>query len=161
MGGSGSCRRARSSGNGSGTSRAASRSFAAATSKSFVADARDSRNSAGGHATASSPWCTPPGTPNTTTRLSSLRSCAADCQRPGNSETVTLPHASDPLGTRQDGDHDLGGTAYMSETTTQAADALVIFGITGDLARKMTFPSLYRLEVAGRLACQIIGVAKD
>jgi glucose-6-phosphate 1-dehydrogenase len=37
----------------------------------------------------------------------------------------------------------------MSETTTQAADALVIFGITGDLARKMTFPSLYRLEVEG------------
>jgi glucose-6-phosphate 1-dehydrogenase len=49
----------------------------------------------------------------------------------------------------------------MSETTTQAADALVIFGITGDLARKMTFPSLYRLEVAGRLDCPIIGVAKD
>jgi glucose-6-phosphate 1-dehydrogenase len=49
----------------------------------------------------------------------------------------------------------------MSEATTQAADALVIFGITGDLARKMTFPSLYRLEVAGRLDCPIIGVAKD
>lgn len=44
---------------------------------------------------------------------------------------------------------------------TQAADALVIFGISGDLARKMTLPSLYRLEVAGRLHCSIIGVAKD
>ena len=49
----------------------------------------------------------------------------------------------------------------MSETATQAADALVIFGITGDLAHKMTFRALYRLEVAGRLDCPIIGVAKD
>ena len=47
----------------------------------------------------------------------------------------------------------------MSRTTTQAADALVIFGITGDLARKMTFRSLYRMEAAGRLDCPIIGVA--
>jgi glucose-6-phosphate 1-dehydrogenase len=47
----------------------------------------------------------------------------------------------------------------MSATTTKAADALVIFGITGDLARKMTFRSLYRLELAGRLHCPIIGVA--
>jgi glucose-6-phosphate 1-dehydrogenase len=30
------------------------------------------------------------------------------------------------------------------------ADALVIFGITGDLARKMTFPALYRLERRAR-----------
>jgi glucose-6-phosphate 1-dehydrogenase len=49
----------------------------------------------------------------------------------------------------------------MSETTAQAADTLVIFGITGDLARKMTFRSLYRLELAGRLDCPIIGVARD
>ncbi|MFE3452222.1 glucose-6-phosphate dehydrogenase [Nonomuraea sp. NPDC059194] len=40
-----------------------------------------------------------------------------------------------------------------------AADALVIFGITGDLARKMTFPALYRLERRGALTCPIIGVA--
>ena len=49
----------------------------------------------------------------------------------------------------------------MSEPETQAADALVILGITGDLARKMTFRSLYRLEVAGRLDCSIIGVARE
>ena len=49
----------------------------------------------------------------------------------------------------------------MADTTLQAVDALVIFGITGDLARKMTFRSLYRLELAGRLNCPIIGVAKD
>ena len=49
----------------------------------------------------------------------------------------------------------------MSETTPQTADALVIFGITGDLASKMTFRALYRLEEAGRLNCPIIGVAYD
>jgi glucose-6-phosphate 1-dehydrogenase len=42
---------------------------------------------------------------------------------------------------------------------TQPADVLVIFGITGDLARVMTFRSLYRLERRGLLACPIIGVA--
>ena len=41
------------------------------------------------------------------------------------------------------------------------ADALVIFGITGDLARRMTFRSLYRLESRGLLDCPIIGVAVD
>ncbi len=39
------------------------------------------------------------------------------------------------------------------------ADALVIFGITGDLARVMTFRSLYRLERRGLLDCPILGVA--
>jgi glucose-6-phosphate 1-dehydrogenase len=43
----------------------------------------------------------------------------------------------------------------------QNADALVIFGITGDLARKMTFRSLYRLEARGLLDCSVIGVAVD
>jgi glucose-6-phosphate 1-dehydrogenase len=41
------------------------------------------------------------------------------------------------------------------------ADALVVFGITGDLARKMTFRSLYRLERRGLLSQPIIGVAVD
>ncbi len=41
------------------------------------------------------------------------------------------------------------------------ADALVIFGITGDLARRMTFRSLYRLESRGLLDYPIIGVAVD
>jgi glucose-6-phosphate 1-dehydrogenase len=39
------------------------------------------------------------------------------------------------------------------------ADALVIFGITGDLARKMTFTALYRLERRGALTCPVVGVA--
>jgi glucose-6-phosphate 1-dehydrogenase len=37
----------------------------------------------------------------------------------------------------------------------------VIFGITGDLAKVMTFHSLYRLEQRGLLNCPIIGVAVD
>ncbi len=42
-----------------------------------------------------------------------------------------------------------------------AADVLVIFGITGDLARVMTYRSLYRLEARGLLDCPIVGVAFD
>src|SRR5215813_9290192 len=41
------------------------------------------------------------------------------------------------------------------------ADVLVIFGITGDLAKVMTFRSLYRLEKRGLLDCPILGVAVD
>ncbi|MEO6859808.1 MAG: glucose-6-phosphate dehydrogenase [Solirubrobacteraceae bacterium] len=41
------------------------------------------------------------------------------------------------------------------------SDALTIFGITGDLARRMTFRSLYRLESRELLDCPIIGVAVD
>jgi glucose-6-phosphate 1-dehydrogenase len=43
----------------------------------------------------------------------------------------------------------------------QAADVLVIFGITGDLAKVMTFRSLYRLEKRGLLNTPIVGVAID
>lgn len=41
------------------------------------------------------------------------------------------------------------------------SDLLVIFGITGDLARKMTFRGLYRLERRNLLDCPILGVAGD
>jgi glucose-6-phosphate 1-dehydrogenase len=41
------------------------------------------------------------------------------------------------------------------------ADVFVAFGITGDLARVMTFRSLYRLEKRGLLDCPILGVAVD
>jgi glucose-6-phosphate 1-dehydrogenase len=41
------------------------------------------------------------------------------------------------------------------------ADRFVIFGITGDLAKVMTFRSLYRLERRGLLDCPILGVAVD
>ncbi|HEX4747337.1 MAG TPA: glucose-6-phosphate dehydrogenase [Gaiellaceae bacterium] len=39
------------------------------------------------------------------------------------------------------------------------ADVLVIFGITGDLARVMTYRSLYRLEQRGLLDRPVVGVA--
>ncbi len=48
-----------------------------------------------------------------------------------------------------------------SESKQQQADVLVIFGITGDLAKKMTLRSLYRLERRGLLACPIVGVAVE
>ena len=41
------------------------------------------------------------------------------------------------------------------------ADAFVAFGITGDLARKMTFVSLYQLERRGLLDAPVIGVAAE
>ncbi|QDQ98594.1 glucose-6-phosphate dehydrogenase [Tomitella fengzijianii] len=41
------------------------------------------------------------------------------------------------------------------------AGVFVIFGITGDLAKKMTFRSLYRLERRGLLDYPLIGVAAD
>src|SRR3954451_18437472 len=46
-------------------------------------------------------------------------------------------------------------------TTARPADVFVAFGITGDLARVMTFRSLYRLERRGLLNCPIVGVAVD
>jgi glucose-6-phosphate 1-dehydrogenase len=50
-----------------------------------------------------------------------------------------------------------------SRATGQAlpADVFVVFGITGDLAKVMTFRSLYRLEQRGLLSCPIVGVAVD
>jgi glucose-6-phosphate 1-dehydrogenase len=49
----------------------------------------------------------------------------------------------------------------VRDASDSAADVLVAFGITGDLARQMTFLSLYRLEARGLLDCPIIGVAVD
>jgi len=45
--------------------------------------------------------------------------------------------------------------------TKTSADAMVIFGISGDLAKKMTYISLYRLEETHKLDCKVIGVAMD
>src|ERR1700733_350709 len=47
-----------------------------------------------------------------------------------------------------------------SSPNNSPADVLVIFGITGDLAKKMTFRSLYRLERRKLLDCPIVGVAR-
>jgi glucose-6-phosphate 1-dehydrogenase len=48
-----------------------------------------------------------------------------------------------------------------ASTEQQPADVFVSFGITGDLAKVMTFRSLYRLERRGLLTCPIVGVAVD
>jgi glucose-6-phosphate 1-dehydrogenase len=53
------------------------------------------------------------------------------------------------------------GTSFQQMPSRKAADALVIFGITGDLARKMTIRSLYRMEKMGRLDVPIVGVARN
>ena len=46
----------------------------------------------------------------------------------------------------------------MTEPMDTAADALVVFGITGDLGHRMIMPALYRLELTGALPCDVIGV---
>ena len=43
--------------------------------------------------------------------------------------------------------------------SSEIGDALVLFGATGDLARKKLHPALFRLVSRGRLAVPIIGVA--
>ncbi|HXR29945.1 MAG TPA: glucose-6-phosphate dehydrogenase [Solirubrobacterales bacterium] len=52
-------------------------------------------------------------------------------------------------------------SADANRSAQAQADALTIFGITGDLAKKMTFRALYRLEARGKLDCPIVGVAID
>ncbi|MEL7974820.1 glucose-6-phosphate dehydrogenase [Isoptericola sp. F-RaC21] len=52
-------------------------------------------------------------------------------------------------------------TPPVPDPWSSVADVLVVFGITGDLARVMTFRSLYRLELRGLLDCPVVGVAGD
>ena len=49
----------------------------------------------------------------------------------------------------------------MGETSRSAApsDALVLFGVTGDLAHKMIFPALYAMVKRGVLDVPVVGVA--
>lgn len=49
----------------------------------------------------------------------------------------------------------------MADGGDDSSSLMVIFGITGDLARKMTFRALYRLEARKLLDCPILGVASD
>jgi glucose-6-phosphate 1-dehydrogenase len=49
----------------------------------------------------------------------------------------------------------------LADDGGSSSNLLVIFGITGDLARKMTFRALYRLESRDLLDCPILGVASD
>jgi glucose-6-phosphate 1-dehydrogenase len=45
-------------------------------------------------------------------------------------------------------------------TEMQTSDVMVIFGITGDLARRRTFPALYRLDRRGLLDATIVGTGR-
>ncbi len=45
--------------------------------------------------------------------------------------------------------------------TPTRSDALVVFGVTGDLAHKMIFPALYALVKQGELKVPIVGVASS
>ena len=45
--------------------------------------------------------------------------------------------------------------------TPVVADALVLFGATGDLAKRKLFPALYQLEKRGRLELPVIGVGRS
>jgi glucose-6-phosphate 1-dehydrogenase len=46
-------------------------------------------------------------------------------------------------------------------TVTDRSDALVLFGITGDLAKKKLFPAVYNLERRGQLNGPVLGVASS
>ena len=48
----------------------------------------------------------------------------------------------------------------MAAANRDEADALVLFGATGDLCHRKIFPSLYQLVRRGRLKIPVIGVAK-
>ena len=63
--------------------------------------------------------------------------------------TTTTTRGSDRSGPRRRDEHQQPRTCSS------------IFGITGDLAKVMTFRSLYRLEQRGLLDCPIVGVAVD
>jgi glucose-6-phosphate 1-dehydrogenase len=41
----------------------------------------------------------------------------------------------------------------------QPADGLVLFGVSGDLARRKLLPALYQMTVRGQLNLPVIGVA--
>jgi glucose-6-phosphate 1-dehydrogenase len=65
---------------------------------------------------------------------------------------------------------DAGGAAEVARTMTaprksggmvHQSDALVVFGVTGDLAHKKIFPALYALAGQGRLELPVIGVASS
>jgi glucose-6-phosphate 1-dehydrogenase len=49
----------------------------------------------------------------------------------------------------------------MNQKTTEHSDALVLFGVTGDLVYKKIFPALYAMEKRGALSVPIIGVASS
>jgi glucose-6-phosphate 1-dehydrogenase len=51
--------------------------------------------------------------------------------------------------------------AANPDNGTESADALILFGVTGDLAFKKLFPALYQLAGEDRLPATVIGVARS
>lgn len=52
------------------------------------------------------------------------------------------------------------GFVNREPTNTGGADALILFGVTGDLARRRLFPALYALESDGDLDIPVLGVSR-
>ena len=52
-------------------------------------------------------------------------------------------------------------TPSRLERSAATADALVLFGATGDLAKRKLFPALYHMERRGELEVPVIGVARS
>ena len=77
-----------------------------------------------------------------------LRAGRHDLQRAVAGEDEQRDHAGVSMGA-------------MPGKADSSCDVFVVFGITGDLAKVMTFRSLYRLEQRGLLDCPIVGVAVD
>src|ERR1039457_145912 len=50
-------------------------------------------------------------------------------------------------------------SSKFGDTRATHSDALVLFGVTGDLAHKKIFPALYALAKHGALKVPVIGVA--
>jgi glucose-6-phosphate 1-dehydrogenase len=49
----------------------------------------------------------------------------------------------------------------VNKTSKTRCDAIVLFGATGDLAKRSLLPALYELERGGRLGIPIVGVARS
>jgi glucose-6-phosphate 1-dehydrogenase len=71
------------------------------------------------------------------------------------------PSRAKPRARRSEADKRAAPRHGRQDGPPPQADTLVIFGITGDLARKMTFRALYRLERRKRLKIPILGVARN
>lgn len=48
-----------------------------------------------------------------------------------------------------------------ARATHESADALIMFGVTGDLAKRRLFPALYELEKDGALDMPVVGVSRS
>lgn len=51
--------------------------------------------------------------------------------------------------------------SHSTTPTVDRADALVMFGLTGDLGAKKLLPALYELSAAGRLGVPVVGVGRS